>query len=241
MITILTAKYLLSGVIKKMVIEPVVSTTLSIIPKSTLIQTHLFGQELVLSTSDLIKFGIDKLYQKYGEEELTFNIEKMQNNIYQVVPANNLARRFFKEYNGIDQLLVDLSAVDQYLDLLLEEDLARIDDLENSIFENDKVMQQAISDIDLAVTRSKRNHFNTATKEQQLVEAVLNKNSKLVEQELLKRERKLRGPRSAVDAILTDFPEIPFEPQTDEEKIDEILNKLSQDTSTGVPPRRRVT
>jgi len=242
MLTFVTAKFLLSGAIKSLIVEPVMTKiSLTMVPQINIVHFSLVGKDLTISTGDLVKFGLDKLYQRFGEEELSFQIDRMQNHIYQIVPANELAARFFKEYGDVDELLVDLDAVDQYLDLLYEEDLKTIDDLEFTFRENEEAIMQILTDLDTSVKLAKKNQFCDHQTEQQLIDAILEKNIEIINKAKSKLVRTKQGPQSAIDEILEDFPSTPRQIISDEEQIELILQRLgSQVDQSPVKHRQKI-
>lgn len=242
MIGLVAAKFLINGAVKSLIIKPAISATLTIIPSANMIQTSLLGKDIILNSKDILQFGLEKLYERFGEKKLKFKIENKYKQYYKIVPQNELARIFMKDYADVDELLIDLNKMEEYLDLLISEGERQIDAEAERIFADDEVVLQMIHDIDLAVDRSRPGTFGKVSSDAMLVEEILRKNQKMVERGAKKKRAEIKRkkrPRSVIDEVLNDFPSVPKQPVSDTQLIDAILDKIQSET-TSKSKRRKV-
>ncbi len=238
MLIVIATKFLLKGAVKKLVVQPAITATLSVIPKSGLVDVILMGQSLSFTTSDLLKFGIEKLYERYGEKAIDFQITKLQSQIYQIRPANELAAHFFREYIDEEELLIDLDRVDQYLDLLYDEDMASVEENE---LELDSAALQILHDLDTLIERAPDHTFITPQRELELIEEVMQKNMDLVDKTVVEKSLNWENPQSAMEEVLMDFPSAPHQVVTDEQAINDILAKFEAEVKHSGRRRQKLT
>lgn len=234
MIEILLAKFLITGAVKAILVKPAITATLSIIPKANFIHTTLLGKDIFINSRHIIKFGMERLYERFGERKLNFRIDKLHNDLYRIVPQNELAKIFFKDYTDEDELLIDLDKMDDYLDLLIKLGEEKIDEEADKIFKSDEVVMQMIYDLDLTVDRSKPGTFGNAKSDKMLVDEIIKKNQEFIEENAKRRKDEIKRrskPKSVIDQVLSDFPNTPNQPITDTQLIDGILNKIQAEIS----------
>ena len=235
MIEILLAKFIITGAVKTILVKPAITATLSIVPKVSFIHTSLLGKDIIINSKHIVKFGMERLYERFGERKLNFKIDKLQNDIYRIIPLNDLARIFFKEYTNEDELLLDMDKMDDYLDLLIKLGEDKIDEEADKIFKTDEVVLQVIYDLDLAVERSRPRTFGKARSDKMLVDEIIRKNQEIIKYNSRQRKKEIKRrnkPKSVIDQVLNDFPRVPNQPISDTQLIDEILKKIQSEVPT---------
>lgn len=212
MLAIIVTKLLLQGAIKSFLVQPVISATMTMIPQHVIVNASMLGTDIAFSSSDLLKFGIDKLYEHFVAKQLDFKIEKIAKYVFGIAPASELAELFTKEYYTEQELIVDLTRFESHIDTLLGEFASVRYDPSSPEFDEDQVLQQVIQDLDLAVNRSSDHLFDSVRDEERLIEEILEKNMRLIPDP----ERDFPRPP-------TSLPEI----KEDEKEIDAILSKFA--------------
>lgn len=212
MLTIIVTKLLLNGAIKTFIVKPIMNATMTILPQSSIIQATLLNSDALISTGDLIKFGAEALYDRFLGKKLDFQIEKISKYVYGVSPADEFAAMFSKIYTDDEELIVDLTKFEEYLDNVFEK-------LENGITESksldsevDELLNNILLDLNLAITLSNKDQFNDINDEQMLIEQILEKNTKSIEKQHLKK--------------ISDLPKVPKHQTSDKEEIEKILSKF---------------
>ncbi|MCE7736439.1 MAG: hypothetical protein GPJ54_16280 [Candidatus Heimdallarchaeota archaeon] len=218
MLTIIVTKLLLNGAIKTFIVRPIMNATMTIFPQSSTVQATLLNSDLLISTGDLIKFGAEALYDRFVGRKLDFQIEKLSKYVFGISPADEFAALFSKQYSDDEELIIDLTKFEDYLDSLENKSVMGISGSKSTDFEVDQVLSKIMQDLDLAINLSDENTFDNIEDEQLLVEQILEKNRGLIQNQ---------DPN-----ILSDFPSVPVatkvakEKLTDEEEIKKILAKF---------------
>jgi hypothetical protein len=214
-LTIIVTKLLLKGAIKTFIVKPILTSTMTILPEAEVIQASMLDYHLLISAGDLLKFSAEKLYERFVGKKLDFQIQKLTKYIYGITPADEFAALFSKEYSDDQELIIDLTKFEKYLDSLYAGldfgdqviDSEEVDDLLNS----------TIEDLDLAINLSHEDMFDDIDDEQKLVDQILQKNIE---------EVNIQSSQKIAKNDLSDFPTIPSKVKSDEEEINEILSNF---------------
>ena len=118
MLTIIVSKLLLNGAIKTFIVKPIMNATMTIIPQSSVVHATLLNSNILISTGDLIKFGAEVLYDRFVGKKLDFQIEKLSKYVFGISPADEFAALFSKQYSDDEELIIDLTKFEDYLDNL---------------------------------------------------------------------------------------------------------------------------
>ncbi len=212
MLTIIVSKLLLNGAIKTFIVKPIMNATMTLLPQSSVIQATLLNSDIIISTGDLIKFGAEALYDRFVGKKLDFQIEKLSKYVYGVSPADEFAALFSKLYADDEELIIDLTKFEEYLDSVIDAVDDRVIGSKPIDSEVDQVLSKINQDLDLAINMSDENMFSDIDDEQLLIDQIFEKNLKLVQDE--------------ITTDLSDFPKIPTATLSDEEEIKKILAKF---------------
>lgn len=218
MLTIIVTKLLLNGAIKTFIVKPITTATMSIFPQSSIVQATLLNSDLLISTGDLIKFGAEALYDRFIGRKLDFQIEKISKYVFGISPADEFASLFSKQYTDDEELIIDLTKFEDYLDSLEDKLGMGISGPKSNDSEVDQVLNKIMQDLDLAINLSEENTFDNIEDEQLLVEQILEKNRGFIQNQ------------DTND--LSDFPSVPMARKvskkklSDEEEIKKILAKF---------------
>ncbi|MHA2250616.1 MAG: hypothetical protein ACXAD7_09640 [Candidatus Kariarchaeaceae archaeon] len=215
MLTIIATKLLLDGAIKTFIVKPLMSSTLTLLPQKEVIQATLLDHNLLISTMDLLKFGVEKLYDRFVGKKLDFQVKKLEKYIFGVSPADEFAALFSKDYADDQELIIDLSKFEDYLDSLYEGILSDADEKSSEKEEVDQLLHSIIEDLDLAINLSPNAVFDDINDEKLLVDEILQKNLKQVK---------------PANFGVSDFPNVPVIGKNEGEEINEILAKFLPET-----------
>ncbi|MHA2029465.1 MAG: hypothetical protein ACW99A_05370 [Candidatus Kariarchaeaceae archaeon] len=213
MLTIIVTKLLLNGAIKTFLVKPVMNATMTIIPQSSVVQATLLNHDIIVSTGDLIKFGAEVLFDKFIGSKLDFQIQKLSKYIYEVSPADEFAALFSKQYADDEELIIDLTKFEDYLDGVLDKFEKELTGSKSNESEIDEILNKIALDLDLAINMSNENTFDDIDDEQLLIDQILEKNQKTI------KDQKLDP--------LSDFPKVPKKILSDEKEIESILSKFN--------------
>ena len=215
MLTIIVTKLLLNGAIKTFIVKPLMNATMTIFPQSSTVQATLLNNDVLISAGDLIKFGVEALYDHFVGKKLDFQIEKISKYVFGISPADEYAALFSKQYADDEELIIDLTKFEDYLDSLEDKFAMDVSGSKSTDAEVDLVLNKIMQDLDLAINLSNENTFGNVEDEQLLVEQILEKNRGLMQNQNTNN--------------LSEFPLVPNitetlkERQSDEEEIRKIL------------------
>ena len=218
MLGIIVAKILLKGAIKTFILSPIASATMTLVPQQSVVQATMLNHDILISTRDLIKFGTEKLFDKYLDKKLDFQIKKISKHVFGILPADEYAALFTKEYADEEDLIVDLSKFELYLDTMtsnLETRFIKTGQMESEV---DDLLNQVIQDLDIVITKSFENQFDSFKDEQLLVDEILQKHIKQIK------------------PIREELPEVPS--QSVDKEVDSILSKFK--TKSNKPSRLKL-
>ncbi len=185
---------------------------MTLLPQSSIVQATLLNNNLLISTGDLIKFGAEALYDRFVGKKLDFQIKKLSRYIYGVSPADEFAALFSKQYADEEELIIDLTKFEDYLDMAMDKFEGGISGSKPTDSEVDQVLNNIIQDLDLAINMSDENMFDDLNDEQLLIDQILEKNRKVIQDQ---------GTNT-----LSDFPKVPRRKLSDKEEIETILAKF---------------